>query len=282
MQAVVRAVRGKYDRVVITHGNGPQVGNILLRSELAAEGGLYPLPLDTCVSDSEGGMGYMIQQVLHNVLRHHGMEVPVASLLTQTVVDDKDAAWADPTKFIGSGHPIDAAQKLMAERGWRMKEDKARGWRRVVPSPKPIDIVEVPSIRALLDAGAWVIAAGGGGIPVLKDEYGRLHGVEAVVDKDLASALLARLLGIDLLVILTGVDEVMLDFGKPTQRPLRKVCAAEGEAHLRAGQFPAGSMGPKIQAAIDFVRSGGSPVLITSTEAFEAAVRGESGTLVTP
>jgi carbamate kinase len=281
MRAVVHAVWGKYDKVVITHGNGPQVGNILLRSEIAAEGGLYPLPLDTCVSDSEGGMGYMIQQVLHNVLRAEGLEVPVASLLTQTVVDADDPAWRNPTKYIGQGYSFDQAQRFMAERGWRMKEDASRGWRRVVPSPLPIDIVEHASIAALLDVGTWVIAAGGGGIPVLRDTKNRLIGVEAVVDKDLASALLARLLGIDLLVILTGVDEVMLNFGKPDQHALRKVSAADAERHLAEGQFPPGSMGPKIQAAVDFVRAGGSPVLITSTEAFQAAVEGRSGTLVT-
>jgi carbamate kinase len=280
MHAVVQAVRGKYERVVITHGNGPQVGNILLRSEIAAEGGLYPLPLDTCVSDSEGGMGYMIQQMLHNVLRDEGLNVPVASLLTQTVVDADDTAWKNPTKYIGQGYSFEQSQRLMAERGWRMKEDASRGWRRVVPSPLPVDIVERESIAALLDAGTWVIAAGGGGIPVLRDAAGRLIGVEAVVDKDLASALLARLLNIDLLVILTGVDEVMLDFGKPDQRPLRRVSTTDAERYLAAGQFPAGSMGPKIQAAVDFVRAGGSPVLITSTDAFAAAVKGESGTVV--
>lgn len=281
MQAVVSAVAGKYDRVVITHGNGPQVGNILLRSEIAAQGGLYPLPLDTCVSASEGGMGYMIQQVLHNVLRQRGLTIGVASLVTQTVVDGKDPAWANPTKFIGQGYPLQEAQALMAERGWRMKEDTSRGWRRVVPSPAPMDIIELPAIRALLDAGTWVVAAGGGGIPVLLNPQGRLLGVEAVVDKDLASALLARLLGIELLVILTGVDEVMLDFGTPSERTMREVTADEAERYLHEGQFPEGSMGPKIQAAVNFVREGGKPVLITSTEAFAAAVRGESGTMVT-
>lgn len=281
MQAVVRAVAGKYERVVITHGNGPQVGNILLRSEIAAEGGLYPLPLDTCVSDSEGGMGYMIQQVLHNVLRHRQLNIPVASLLTQTVVDGNDPAWADPTKFIGQFYSLDDAQRLMAERGWRMKQDGSRGWRRVVPSPRPIDIVERRSIQALVDHGVWVIAAGGGGIPVLKDPDGRLLGVEAVVDKDLASALLARLLKFDLLVILTGVDEVMLNYGKPDQHPLRTMTTTQAQQHLREGQFPAGSMAPKIQAAVDFVLDGGSPVLITSTKAFDLAITGESGTFVT-
>lgn len=279
MRELVRAVTGRFSRVVITHGNGPQVGNILLRSEYSAPI-LYPLPLDTCVSDSEGGMGYMIQQVLHNVLRESGLSTPVVSILTQTVVGRDDPAWANPTKFIGQFYEEAEARKLMSERSWHMREDAGRGWRRVVPSPMPVEIVEIDSIRALLEKGICVIAGGGGGIPVVRDDMGRFHGVEAVVDKDLASRILCSALGIGTFVILTGVEKVALDYGKPTQRFIDRMTADEAEGYLAAGQFPAGSMGPKIRAAIDYIRAGGGQVVISSPSSLSAALSGKTGTVI--
>lgn len=281
MTELVNVVREhRYDRVIVTHGNGPQVGNILLRSEIAAAGGLYPLPLDTCVSDSEGGMGYMLQQVLHNVLVDAGMDVPVVCVLTQTVVGDDDPAWQNPTKFIGQYYSEEDAQKLMAQRGWRMKADSNRGWRRVVPSPKPLEIVELASVRALVAAGVWVIAAGGGGIPVRRDAKNHLHGVEAVVDKDLASALLARQLNVDLFTILTGVEQVSINYGKPDEQRLDRLSAAQARAYHTEGQFPAGSMGPKIEAALEFAESGDGEALITAAETLGAALSGKTGTWI--
>ena len=256
MRELVRAIEGRYERVVLTHGNGPQVGNIVLRSELASSY-VYPLPLDTCVSDSEGGMGYMFQQVLYNILHEKGMPERVVCVLTQVVVDRNDPAWQQPTKPIGRFYSEEEAKRMMEERGWRMREDAGRGWRRVVPSPEPKEIVELEAVRALLEKNFIVIAAGGGGIPVIRDERGLLHGVEAVIDKDLASALLAANLGIGVLVILTGVEKVAVDFRKPTMRLLDSMTVAEAERYLEEGQFPAGSMGPKIRAAIQFLRNGG-------------------------
>jgi carbamate kinase len=280
MREVVQAITGRYRRVVITHGNGPQVGNILMRSEMAAPA-LYPLPLDTCVSDSEGGMGYMLQQVLHNELCGSPEVRPVVSVLTQTVVSSDDPNWKNPTKFIGQFYTETEAQGLMAQRGWRMKRDGNRGWRRVVPSPAPVEIVEAEAIRALADSGVVVIAAGGGGIPVIRDAKGRLHGAEAVVDKDLASALLANLLGINTLVILTGVEQVAINYGKPAQRALPTMTIAEARAYLIEGQFPAGSMGPKIEAAVQFIERGGEEILITTPTNLCDALAGKTGTRVT-
>jgi len=279
MQEIVRGISDRYQRVVLTHGNGPQVGNIVLRSELASSY-LYPLPLDTCVSDSEGGMGYMFQQVLYNILHRKGMPERVVCVLTQVVVDRNDPAWKSPTKPIGKFYSEEEAQRLMAEKGWRMREDAGRGWRRVVPSPEPREIVELTAVRALLEDDFIVIAAGGGGIPVVRDEDGCLHGVEAVIDKDLASALLASQLGIGTLVILTGVEKVAIDFRKPTQRFLDKITIAEAERYLEEGQFPPGSMGPKIRAALNFLRNGGEEVIITSPEMFTEALAGTTGTRI--
>ncbi len=281
MRELVTVLEGRYPRCVITHGNGPQIGNILLRSEIAAPA-VYPLPLDTCVSDSEGGMGYMIQQVLRNVLVDGGDARAVACILTQVLVARDDPAWDNPTKYIGRSYPEDQARELMANRGWRMKLDAGRGWRRVVASPTPLEIVELDVIRALLDSGVFVIAAGGGGIPVIRDEHRRLRGVEAVIDKDLASSLLASQLGIGTLAILTGVEKVAIDFGKPTQRFVSRLTVAEAEGHLAEGQFPAGSMGPKIRAAIQYVRTSGGRALISSPKKLGAMLAGETGTEIVP
>ncbi len=281
MRELVRGIEGRFQRVVLTHGNGPQVGNIVLRSELASSY-IYPLPLDTCVSDSEGGMGYMFQQVLYNILHRKGMAERVVCVLTQVVVDRDDPAWRNPTKPIGKFYSEQEAQRLIAERGWQMREDAGRGWRRVVPSPQPREIIEIAAVRALLEDDFIVIAAGGGGIPVVRDEEGCLHGVEAVIDKDLASAMLASQLGIGTLVILTGVEKVAINYRKPDQRFLDQMTLSEARRYLAEGHFPPGSMGPKIQAAINFLGSGGDVVIITIPEKFTEALEGKTGTRILP
>jgi len=266
-------------KVVLSHGNGPIVGNILIRSE-AVRDQIPPMPLDVCGADSQGGIGYMMQQTLQNELRRIGLNPPVVTLVTQIIVDERDPAFRRPTKPIGPFYSQERAHLLAKEKGWTVVEDAGRGYRRVVPSPKPLQIVEIDAIKKLVDDGAIVIAAGGGGIPVSKQWDGTLHGVEAVIDKDLASSLLARLLGFATLVIITGVDRVAVNYGKPAQRELALASASELERYAREGHFPAGSMGPKIQAAIEFVRGGGREVYITSSEKFLGAFEGKSGTKI--
>jgi carbamate kinase len=273
-------LEGGYE-LVLTHGNGPQVGNILLRVELSAHQ-VYTLPLDTCVSDSQGGMGYMLQQVMHNVLSERNMRRSVATVLTQAVVDEDDPAFDAPSKPVGPFYTRERAALLEKEKGWHMVEDSGRGYRRVVPSPIPREIVEVDAIRALLEAGSVVIAAGGGGIPVVRKKGGLLAGVEAVVDKDHASSLLARELGVDLLLIATGVESVFLNYGRTDQKPLGRVTADEIEAYLEEGHFPAGSMGPKMRAAVEYLRNGGREVIVTDISAVARALRGETGTHIVP
>lgn len=267
-----------YD-LVLTHGNGPQVGNMLLRVELSAHQ-VYTIPLDTCVSDSQGGMGYMLQQVMQNVLAEQGSKKTVATVLTQVVVEADDPAFGAPSKPVGPFYTAERAKDLEAK-GWAVVDDAGRGYRRVVPSPIPKEIVEIGAIRTLLEAGVIVIAVGGGGIPVRRDK-GHLRGVEAVVDKDHASSLLARELGVELFLIGTGVEQVFINFGKPDQEPLSQITVEEAEGHLEDGQFPAGSMGPKIRAAIDFLNNGGREVIITDIAAVERALNGETGTRMVP
>lgn len=265
--------------LVLTHGNGPQVGNMLLRVELSAHQ-VYTLPLDTCVSDSQGGMGYMLQQVMRNVLAERGLDKTVATVLTQVVVDPDDPAFRAPSKPVGPFYTGEKAREL-EKRGWNVKEDAGRGYRRVVSSPRPKEIVEISAIRTLLEAGTVVIAAGGGGIPVVC-ENGRLRGVEAVVDKDHASSLLAQKLGVDLFLIATSVEQVYLNFGKADQTPLREMTVQEARSYLAEGQFPAGSMGPKIQSAVEFLLHGGKEVLVTDISAVARALAGDSGTRIIP
>lgn len=270
-------------RVAVTHGNGPQVGFILLRSEIARNENLIPrLTLDMCVADSQGGLGYIIGNSLLDELGRRGLADRVACLLTQTVVDEADPAFRNPTKPIGPFFSAEEADLHRTRDGWAMVEDSGRGFRRVVPSPRPMRIVETAAIRTLLDAGLVVIAAGGGGIPVVESEPGVYRGVEAVVDKDLASALLAVSIGIPVLVLSTGVEQVAIRFRKPGQRLLDRITVAEARAHHRAGEFPPGSMGPKILAAVEFVERGGREAVITSPDRLEAAVAGRAGTHIVP
>jgi carbamate kinase len=267
--------------LVVTHGNGPQVGNVLLRSDLAAH--LLPrLPLDTCVADTQGGMGFMLQQCLDEAFGRAGHRRPTVTVVTRTVVELDDPAFRHPSKPIGNFYAEAEARRRMAADGWAMREDAGRGWRRVVPSPAPVEVVELGAIRALLADGAIVIAAGGGGVPVARRADGSLRGVEAVVDKDLASARLAANLGAEVLLILTGVEHVALDFGRPTRRDLHEVRAGELAAHAAAGQFAPGSMLPKVQAAIRFLARGGRRAVITTAELSEKALAGEIGTQVVP
>jgi carbamate kinase len=269
-------------RIVLTHGNGPQVGFIMRRSDLVAdiEPGLPQLDLDMAVADSQGSLGYILGATLRGELRAAGLGAQAVAMLTHTVVDGDDPAFRAPTKPIGSFYEESVARRLAAQNGWAVAEDSGRGWRRLVPSPQPVRIVEQDAIETLVDAGFLVIAAGGGGIPVVERPDGRLEGVEAVIDKDFASALLARSVGADLLCITTGVDRVAINFGRPDQRALDVVGVDEARRHLADGQFPPGSMGPKIEAALGFLEDGGDEVLITSPDHLAEALDGGAGTRI--
>jgi carbamate kinase len=278
MQQFVDLVRDA--RVVITHGNGPIVGNILIRNE-AARDQIPPMPLDVCGADSQGGLGYMIQQTLQNLLHAHGLPQQAATVVTQVVVDAQDPRFHHPTKPIGPFYSEEQARYFEQNKGWKVVQDAGRGWRRVVPSPMPKRIVEMELIRTLYEAGNVVIAAGGGGIPVVEDAEGNLHGVEAVIDKDLASVVLALELKAESLIIVTAVDQVAVDFGKPTERWCDRMSVSEAMRHLAEGQFPAGSMGPKIEAAVWFLKAGGQEVCITSPRRIRDALVGRAGTWIT-
>jgi carbamate kinase len=269
-------------RIVLTHGNGPQVGFIMRRSDLVAdiEPGLPQLDLDMAVADSQGSLGYILGATLQGELRASGLAQQVVAMLTHTVVDPDDAAFGAPTKPIGSFYEEAAARRLAEANGWVVAEDSGRGFRRLVASPQPVRIVEQDAIETLVAAGFLVVAAGGGGIPVVERPDGRLQGVEAVIDKDFASALLARAVGADLLCITTGVDRVAINFGRPDERALDVIDADEARRHLADGQFPAGSMGPKIEAALGFLEAGGDEVLITSPDRLAEALEGGTGTRV--
>jgi carbamate kinase len=265
--------------LAITHGNGPQVGFGLLRVEAAVQ--VAPRqPLDVVGAETQGAIGYLLQQTLGAALAARGVRRPVATVVTQVVVDPHDPAFAHPTKPIGPFyHPVEADARRRL--GWIMVEDAGRGWRRVVPSPEPLEIVEVDAIRALVASGVTVIAAGGGGIPVVQRERGYV-GVEAVIDKDLAAAVLARGLGARLLVISTAVEHVVLHYGTPRARPLGRVALADVKRYLAEGHFPPGSMGPKITAAVRFLEGGGEAVVITAPWALARALAGETGTHIVP
>lgn len=268
-------------RVVITHGNGPQVGFILLRSDLAKDK-LHEVPLDSCVADTQGAIGYQVGQTMINELRHRNIKKSVATIVTQVQVDPDDPAFKKPTKPIGPFYSEEEARQYEAKEGWTMKEDAGRGWRRVVASPKPLSIIEEDTIRCLLDQDIVVIAVGGGGIPVVETAGGDLQGTAAVIDKDFASCLLAKNLQADLFIISTGVDKVAVNFNKPDQRELDQLTVAEAEQYMAEGQFPAGSMGPKVAAAIDFLKNGGKKVIITQPHLLEDAIAGRNGTHMVP
>lgn len=265
--------------VVITHGNGPQVGFILRRAELALSE-LHPVPLDSCGADTQGAIGYMFQRALHNEFHRRNLEKRAATVVTQVLVDRDDPAFENPTKPIGSFMDETAAKKHQEKDGWAVVEDAGRGWRRVVPSPLPVRIIESEAIRTLIDAGFVVIGVGGGGIPVVEDANGNLVGVEAVIDKDFASSLLATSLKADMLLISTAVEKVALDFNKPSQRWLDRMTLDEARRYLQEGQFGKGSMEPKIRAIIGYLERGGKEALITNPENIERALVGESGTRV--
>lgn len=265
--------------VVITHGTGPQVGFIMRRSELALDE-VPPVPMDYADADLQGGIGYMFLKALHNEFQQRRLDRRAVAIITQTLVDRNDPAFADPSKPIGSHMDEQTAQRLASRQGWIVKEDAGRGWRRVVPSPLPKTIIELAAIKTLAHAGFVVIACGGGGIPVVQDDGGNLNGVEAVIDKDLASSLLARGIGADLLMVSTGVEKVAVDFNKPTQRWLDRMTVAEAKRHYADDQFDKGSMGPKIQAVIEFIEGGGQTGLITNPENIGRALAGKTGTFI--
>ena len=266
--------------VVITHGNGPQVGNLLLMVE-ASRNQVPELSLGVCVADTEGAIGYMIQQSLTNRLRKEGLDRCVVTVLTQVIVDKHDTAFSNPTKPIGPFFTREDAERFRKEKGWHIVEDSHRGYRRVVASPDPLKVVEDRAVRGLLEAGDIVIAAGGGGIPVIMKEDGDLEGVDVVVDKDLASSVLARDIKADCLMMITGVEYVFLNFKQPNERALKALTVKEAERYLKEGHFPPGSMGPKIQAAINFLNWGGEVAIIAAIDKVKEALEGITGTKIT-
>lgn len=270
--------------VAIGHGNGPQVGFILRRSEIAAKvEGMHEVPLDVCGADTQGAIGYALQQNLQNELYRRGIQKSVATVITQVLVDKNDSAFQNPTKPIGSFMEEAEAKKRQAEMGWHVVEDAGRGWRRVVPSPLPKEIVELETVQTLLKAGIVAITVGGGGIPVIDKGNGEYVGTAAVIDKDYASSLLAQKVGADLFVISTAVEKVALNFGKPNQQWLDKMTLSEAKAYLAEGtHFAKGSMAPKIQAIIWYLENGGKQALITNPENIGRALKGETGTWIVP
>ena len=265
--------------VVMTHGTGPQVGFVLRRSELALEE-VPPVPMDYADADLQGGIGYMFVKALYNEFRKRRIDRKAVAIVTQTMVDRNDPAFADPSKPIGSHMDEQTARRLASSQGWIVKEDAGRGWRRVVPSPLPKTIVELAAIKLLAKSGYVVIACGGGGIPVVEDGEGSLTGVEAVIDKDLASSLLARGIGADLLLVSTGVEKVAINFNRPDRQWLDHMTVAEAKRHFVDDQFDRGSMGPKIQAVIEFLEGGGQTGLITNPPNIGRAMAGETGTFI--
>jgi carbamate kinase len=277
-ELMVHIVRKGYELIVV-HGNGPQVGNLLIQMEEAVTK-IPPYTLDVCDAMTEGSMGFMLERAITNELRRHSLDKEVASLVTQVVVDRNDPAFAHPTKPVGPFYSKYRGQMLAREKKWAMVEDAGRGYRKVVPSPKPIDVVPKWVIRDLVHAGRVVIAAGGGGIPVIINNRGLFEGVEAVIDKDYAASLLAREVGADLFIILTAIERVYINFGKPDQREAPVLTVEDAKKYLAEGQFPPGSMGPKIRAAVEYIEAGGREVLITKDTHLKAALLNRSGTRI--
>lgn len=268
-------------RPVITHGNGPQVGFAVLRSEAGKKlEGLHTDPLDICVASTQATIGYMIQQALERELRIRRIEKSICVVVTRVLVDEGDPAFTNPTKPIGPHYSEDEAKKKMQEDGWVMKEDANRGWRRVVPSPKPIGILEIDVIRTLFEQGTIVITVGGGGIPIIRNKTGKYTGVEAVIDKDHATSLVALLLGVKTIIISTGVEYVYLNYGRKNQKPIRRLTVDDAVDLLNKGEFSEGSMAPKIRASVEFLKGGGEKVIITNPQNLLRALRGETGTVI--
>lgn len=277
---IVDVIEAGY-RLVITHGNGPQVGFILLRSEIAREQ-LHEVPLESCVADTQGAIGYQISQTLMNELERRGMQRKIAVLVTQVVVDPDDPAFESPTKPIGPYFTAEEAKLRQETSGWDVMEDAGRGWRRAIASPRPLAIVEEPAIKTLVDNDFIVIAVGGGGIPVCRDEDGVMHGLPAVIDKDAASSLLAKNLGAEILLISTAVEKVSLNFGKPNESTISVMTVAQARRYMEEGHFAAGSMQPKIQAGINFLVTGGRRVIITKPDLLKESIDGKTGTHIVP
>jgi carbamate kinase len=277
--AIAELIRQGY-QLAITHGNGPQVGNLLLQQLSGIDRGIAPLPLGVLNAATEGTMGYMIEQSLQNRLRQLGMDRRVITVVTQVLVDPGDPSMKNPTKPVGPFYTPEQAEVMRREYGWTMVEDAGRGWRQVVPSPVPTDILNYDVIRQLIEENNIVIACGGGGVPVFHMPDGRLEGIDSVIDKDYASALLAEKIQADKLVILTGVDKVSVNYGKPDQVDLDELSVADAKRYLDEKQFPSGSMGPKIRASIRFIEGGGKEVIITSLERVVDAFAGKSGTVI--
>jgi carbamate kinase len=277
-ELMVHIVRKGYE-LIIVHGNGPQVGNLLIQMEEAVTK-IPPYSLDFCDAMTEGSMGFMLERSITNELRRHSIDKEVITLVTQVLVDRDDPAFDNPTKPVGPFYTKYRAQQLAREKKWTVVEDAGRGYRKVVPSPKPIDVAPKWIIRDLVEAGRIVVAAGGGGIPVIINNRGLFEGVEAVIDKDYAASLIAREVKVDLFIILTGIERVYTNFGKPSQQEIPLMTVDEAQKHLEEGQFPPGSMGPKIQAAIDYIRAGGKEVLITKASHLKAALLKRSGTRI--
>ena len=273
---MAQIVNRGYD-LVIVHGNGPQVGNILIQMEEAANK-IPPFSLDVCVAISEGSMGYMLERSLRNQLRKQNLQKEVATLITQVMVDPRDPAFENPSKPIGPFFTAYRAAVLRKEKRWPMVEDSGRGYRRVVASPLPQRIINLETLKALVKEGTCVIVAGGGGIPAYYDAHGNIKGIEAVIDKDYTSSLIASELKADLFLILTNVEHVALNYGKKTQKNLTRVRMKEIKRYYERGQFPPGSMGPKIKAAMDFIEQGGKEVIVTSAKDLIRAIKGQSGT----
>ncbi len=275
---LVGLIRDGY-RLAITHGNGPQVGDILLKNERAKDV-LPPMPLDICGAQSQGMIGYMLQQSLRNEMEKSGIRAPVVSLVTQTIVDEDDAAFRNPAKPIGPFYAPSAAEKMRREKQWIMVEDSGRGYRRVVPSPQPKEIVEKHSIRLLFESGIIIVAAGGGGVPVMVKKNGSLEGVEAVIDKDLSAQIFASEIGAEILLVLTDVEKVSLNYGKPDQIDLDKMTGLEAKRYMQENHFAPGSMAPKVEAAIKFLEAGGEKAVISSLEKGRKALEGRAGTTI--
>ncbi len=279
-QHVVRLLDAGY-RVVLTHGNGPQVGFIMRRSELSAHE-LHMVPMDSCGADTQGAIGYQIQQAIYNGTLGRSKPIQVVTVVTQVLVDANDPAFSNPSKPIGSFMDQKLAESRRQSEGWHIVEDAGRGYRRVVASPKPKEIIEIEAVRQLVNNDFLVVAVGGGGIPVIKQPDGKLTGADAVIDKDLASSLLARNLGADILLISTAVEKVCLNYGKPDEKPLDRMTLAQAKKYIAEGHFAKGSMLPKIQAIVAFIEGGGQMAIVTNPPNLTRAVNGETGTTIVP